>query len=358
MAADAALVQDQLSGVLQEPITALAWSADGEFLAMASGGGELLLLDFRAGCEEMLCGGDHQQSLDAIGFSGDGQFLMAVGQAGELLLWELGGSGVRPMAFDPQPLGCGWLDAAAWQPRGVLLAVAAGRQVRIWDGHSRSWWAESLPMPGGVQALAWSADGSLLAATCNGELALWTVAMPAQQAPLRFSTASAGLDLAFSPWGGLLAAGQLDRSLLLWPELGEGTPWRFSGFPAKVRHVAWGDQPAGMAPPLAVSSAETLVIWTQHDGGARGWRPQPLIWHGSRVTAVAFAPGRSLLASASSDGTVALWDATAGRLLQPLEGDGQGFNSISWRPDGQHLVVGGAQGRWWLWPVGDAAAAG
>jgi len=52
--AEAPLVRERLCGDLRQPITALAWSADGEFLAIASAGGELLLLDFRAGCEELL----------------------------------------------------------------------------------------------------------------------------------------------------------------------------------------------------------------------------------------------------------------------------------------------------------------
>ena len=349
MSSTPVLVNEQLSGELQQPITALAWSCDGELLAIASGGGELALLDFRAGCEELLRG-DRDQSLDAIGFSSDGQFLMAVGQAGELLLWELGGSGVRPLALEPLALGAGWLDAAAWQPRGLLLAVAAGRQVRLWDGASRRWCVQLLDLPGVVQALAWSADGAVLAASCNGEVALWQPQATPPLPPLRQPTASAGLALAFAPVGGLLAGGLLDRSLLLWPELGEGTPWQFSGFPAKVRQLAWSDQRGRLAPPLAVASGESVVRWSQHDGGARGWRPQPLRWHGSRVNALAFSPGSTLLASASSDGTVALWDG-AGRLCQPLEGDGQGFNVLAWRPDGQHLVVGGDRGRWWLWPV-------
>jgi WD40 repeat protein len=100
------LVTERLSGELRQAVTALCWSPDGEFLAMASAGGETLLLDFRAGCEELLRG-DRDSSIDAIGFSADGQFLMAVGQAGELLLWELGGPGTRPLALDPMPVSRG-----------------------------------------------------------------------------------------------------------------------------------------------------------------------------------------------------------------------------------------------------------
>jgi WD40 repeat protein len=350
MAPAAPLVSERLCGDLQQPITALAWSTDGEFLAIASAGGELVLLDFRAGCEELLRG-ERDSSLDVVGFSSDGQFLMAAGQDGELLLWELGGTGVRPLAMDPVPLGSGWIDAAAWQPGGLLLAVAAGRELRLWNGASRQWREPSLPLPGTIQALAWSVDGVQLAASCHGELVLWQPCLSAPaDPPLRNPIASAGLALAFSGPGHHLACGMLDRSLLVWPQGCHGQPWQFSGFPAKVRQLAWSDQPGRLAPLLASAAAEAVILWTQVKQGAKAWQPEPLMWHEKRVNALAFAPGSTLLASASSDGSVALWDGR-GRMLQPLEGQGSGFNVLAWRPDGRHLAAGDANGRWWLWPV-------
>jgi WD40 repeat protein len=348
--AQAALVRERLCGDLQQPITALAWSADGEFLAIASAGGELVLIDFPAGCEEVLQV-DRQSSLDVLGFSGDGQFLMAAGQSGELLLWELGGTGVRPLAFEPMPLGGGWIDAASWQPGGLLLAVAVGRALRLWDGAIREWRELPLELPGTIQSLAWSADGVQLAASCNGQLVLWQpcLSTPADP-PLRNPIASAGLALAFSGQGHHLACGMLDRSLLVWPQGCHGQPWQFSGFPAKVRQLAWSDQPGRLAPLLASAAAEAVILWTQVKQGAKAWQPEPLLWHEKRVQALAFAPGSTLLASASSDGSVALWDGR-GKMLQPLEGRGSGFNVMAWRPDGQHLAAGDANGRWWLWPV-------
>jgi len=258
---------------------------------------------------------------------------------------------VRPLATDPIPFGGGWIDAAAWQPGGLLLAVAAGRELRLWDGACRQWREPPLELPGTIQALAWSADGAQLAASCHGELALWQpcLATPAVP-PLRRAIASAGLVLAFSGPGHHLACGMLDRSLLVWPQGCHGQPWQFSGFPAKVRQLAWSDRPGRLAPLLASSAAEAVILWTQVNQGAKAWRPEPLLWHEKRVQALAFAPGSTLLASASSDGTVALWDG-AGQMLQVLEGQGGGFNVLAWRADGRHLAAGDAQGRWWLWPV-------
>ncbi|MCP9931953.1 hypothetical protein KBY82_14315 [Cyanobium sp. AMD-g] len=348
MAAPPTLVQERLCGACGHAITAQTWSADGELLAMASAGGELLLIDFRAGCEELLRG-ERDSSLNVAGFSADDRFLMAAGQDGELLLWELGGSGVRPIAFNPLPLGGHWLDAAAWQPQGSLLAVGAGKQLRLWDGASRSLRPESQELKGTVLALAWSRDGRRLAAACHGEVLLWSPDDPAQ-APQRCPTGSAGLSLGWSGQGNLLASGQLDGSLMLWPDGGAGRGWQFRGFPGKARALTWCDQPGRLAPLLAVASADIAVLWSQQDRGAKGWKPEPLVLHEGRVHAVAFAPGSSLLATASGDGTVGLWDGR-GRLQQLLEGDGQAITSLSWRPDGCHLVAGGAQGQWWLWPV-------
>ncbi|WP_216918523.1 hypothetical protein [Synechococcus sp. CCAP 1479/9] len=348
MAPPQALVQERLSGTCGNAITAQAWSADGEFLAMATAGGELLLLDFRAGCEELLRG-ERDSSLDVLGFSPDGRFLMAAGQGGELLLWEMGGTGVRPMAFDPVPLQAGWLDAAAWRPQGALLALGAGRRVRLWDGEARALREESQELERTVLSLAWSRDGQRLAAACHGEVLLWRPDDPGDL-PQRCATGSAGVALGWSDQGTLLASGQLDGSLMLWPDGAAGRGWQFSGFPGKVRSLAWCDQPGRLAPLLAVASTDIAVLWSQQDRGAKGWKPEPLVLHEGRVNAVAFAPGSSLLASASSDGTVALWDGR-GRLQQLLEGDGQAITCLSWRPDGRHLVAGGDQGQWWLWPV-------
>ena len=101
---------------------------------------------------------------------------------------------------------------------------------------------------------------------------LWSPDDPAQ-VPQRCATASAGLALGWSGQGNLLASGQLDGSLMLWPDGGAGRGWEFRGFPGKVRALAWCDQPGCLAPLLAVASSDIAVIWSQKDHGAKGWTP-------------------------------------------------------------------------------------
>ncbi len=77
--------------------------------------------------------------------------------------------------------------------------------------------------------------------------------------------------------------------------------------------------------------------------------------HLAPVRAVAFSPDRRLLASASNDGTVRLWDVSSGLELRCLHGHTNQVKSVAFSPDGRRIASASEDGTLRLW---DTASGG
>ncbi len=119
---------------------------------------------------------------------------------------------------------------------------------------------------------------------------------------------------------------------------------RTLGHSEAVNAISWS--PGGSV--LASASSDSAVrLWDV----ASGNELRTLTGHDGQALSVSFSPDGSLLASASSDATARLWDVASGKLLRTLGGHSGQVLSVSFSPDGRTLASASSDRTVRLWDV-------
>src|SRR5262249_18373628 len=98
-------------------------------------------------------------------------------------------------------------------------------------------------------------------------------------------------------------------------------------------------------------SDRTVRLWS-----AAGTLRDTLIGHEGWVVDVAWRPDGRLLASASHDQTIKLWDPVTGQTIGTLRGHTQGIHNVVFSPDGRLLASADAGHFVKLWDVAKGQA--
>ncbi|KID85268.1 Pfs, NACHT and WD domain protein [Metarhizium guizhouense ARSEF 977] len=388
----------------QDWIRGCNYSGDGRHVATCSDDKTVRIWDSHTGELQVLLDRFDRRAT-RVTFSSSG--LLAFSGGSVIQIWDYNLS-VLEKSFEGNDLLPGVrfeISHLIFSPKGDQLAAAIGTTVFIWDTHSyraKKWERET-----GIRQLTFSADGRLLAIASSSDITILLVEDGRSEwsRPLENDTEKIN-GICFSPDSKSMASCSTDGTIKVWDITSDApahtlrcvpvSPYasldfsahglRFAAaeksYPASSIEVwNWNIQGTGydtlqqimscQSKPvlsLSYSPTEQFLMSSSTDGVARIWDLEnaslPIldvperagdviqhVKHESRVCSVTISASGKLIASASSDGQIHIWNGCTGRHKKPLD-VGEEHHSITWlafSADESMLVATSTQGGILVW---------
>lgn len=377
-------------------LRAIAFSPDGTIVATAGMIGTAILWDVKTG-EKLNELNGHTDWVTAIEFNPDGKLLATASEDRIVIIWDSAtGKKIRIIPAHVSSV----LDIK-FSPDGTRLATAGyDATVKLWDVKTGSFLLTLPGKYGSVISLSFNSVGSkLVTAHDDGLVRAWD-AETGEFLGAFTGNPNVAWAVTFSPDDRLVAAGGADGTIKVWDSISGEELFTLIGHTMPVTSVTfrsscWQDvstetdrcgysllsasldgtariwntgrnqELMTLAVPnidKAVISADGSLLATGFaDGSARIWTISSLLadafagtlFNGEKVTSIevcchtgginqlAFSPDGKLLATASDDHTVKLWDAVTGEEIQTLTQHSEAVVKVSFSDDGNVLATMG-----------------
>ncbi|MDX2255881.1 MAG: NB-ARC domain-containing protein [Pseudanabaenaceae cyanobacterium bins.39] len=324
-------------------VTLVVFSPDGKLLASASHDHTVKIWDVATGkCLQTLAG--HEACVWAVAFHPQGKILASAGEDQLIKIWELRtGKCIQDLAGHQH-----WVKAIAFSPNGQMLASGSfDFSVKIWNLDTGLWDCAKtlLGHKGVVTSVVFSPTGDRLVSGCyDNSIRVWDVES-GQCLDTLNKHSNRIWSVAFHPDGNLIASGGDDHAIKIW-ELRTGKCTKtLQGHSNAVYGIAYNS-----AQKILVSGHEdqTIKIWDLTLNQSLNLTSeqitvQPalvLTGHSNRVFSVSLSPDGNLLASASGDRTIRLWNPQTGENIKTLYGHQSWVWKVLFSPDGKLLASG------------------
>lgn len=314
----------------------LAWTGDGKQLATGAFN-TVHVWDGTTYAERARLEG-HAEPVTSMSFAPDGNAIVIGSRDRTVRLF--GPGGVRTLDTHAGPV-----TAVAFAPDGATIASAGFdgsiRRQRITGGSSPA----IIHGAGSVQSMAWSPDGGTLAvASTNHSVRFF-----------RFGEAAEGgagpgaYGVTFSPDGRRVIFAAAGKVAIVRDVKTGGDLARLTGHTGSVNAVAWSADGATLA---TASSDGTVRLWD-----AKTYEQKMVFQTAEPALSVAFRPGGAgsiSVAAGLEGGGVRLFSWMMSAPLMTLSAHGDSVTSVSFSPDGRWLATGSRDGSTRLWSLPDA----
>ncbi|MCU0548302.1 MAG: AAA-like domain-containing protein [Leptolyngbya sp. Prado105] len=315
-------------------VYSVSFSPDGKTIASASYDNSVKLWRLENPLQQVLRG--HTAEVNSVSFSRDGRQLVSASQDGSVKLWDVKGRFLSTIASHPN-----WFQSAIFSPDGETIATASrDRTVKLWrkdgtllktfSGHS-----------GRVYNISFSPEGqTLISASYDASIKLWNL----QGKLLHTMRGHSGriYSAEFSHEGQFIVSAGGDEMVRLWDRQGNQIR-QFVGHSGRVYNAE-------------ISPDDQVIVSGGNDGILRFWDFQGKELAQAKsdagaIYSIAITSDSQTFATGHQDGTIRLWDRQ-GNLLKTLRGHSGIVEDLSFSPRGDRILASASRDKTvilWEW---------
>jgi WD40 repeat protein len=282
---------------LADTITAIAWNQNGDMLLIGRGHwpdnlecGDGSVVIWQQEIQPITLSSVETCGIVGVGFSPDDERLVAQNAVGIINIWD---SNFQKESALGIQAGISKMELA---PSDALLARVLFKSIIHIIDYEASDPSSTLvfirPESGKITDLSWQPDGQEIAvSSLEGTVTIWGGEEGDLIETISYESSTGKTAIAWSPTEDKLAIGDLAGRVIIWDISAEGLIYDFDEHTHQIHDLIWSPDGTG-------------------------------------------------LASASEDGTVKVWDAETGNLLETLTYPGPVY-ALDWSPDGTKIAYGG-----------------
>lgn len=265
----------------------------------------------------------------------DGSLLATGCYDGQARIWMKDGSSQTTLNQHQGPV-----FAIKWNPKGTFLATGSvDMSTLIWDPQTSEVKQKLEMHKAAVLDLDWQSNNTV--ATCSSDNLVYVWKIGTDKPIKTFTGHKNGVNcIHWDPSGTLLASCSDDRTAKIWSMKQESCLHDLVDHIGDVYTLKWSPTGPGSANPnlplvLATASFDSTVrLWDPESGRCL----HTLEHHTQPVYSVAFSPDGRYLATGSRDKLCLIWNVKDGRLVRQYEGGG-GIFEIAWNYTGLKLAA-------------------
>jgi WD40 repeat protein len=287
----------------EAPVSCLAFSPDGQLLATACEGGQIVIWDVMRGSQKSLLKQD-ENKVEGLAFTSNGTQLVSVSETGTIRVWDpLNDKAVAEWKAAKEVVDHVAFDADA----SKVLLIDQSNRVSLWDVASRRRVASFAGPDSDIYDLAMAPDASFaITVDENGQGTAWDLRAPKNRLKtLQTALAGDAHSVAIRGDGQQLAVAGVenDQAIRLVDVATGKTVRRFEGHRRPFIRLMYGPDGYTLA---ALDNQRALHLFDLRTGGTFFHRG-----HETRIPAIAFAPDGARIATGDDSGTILVWPTAA-----------------------------------------------